>query len=298
MLQEGFNKVQVEGYLNAITVREDDTTIELNNGGERKCKYIAVTLEIQPEKDGDNIIPVEAYSKSIKKDGGQNKVYKSLQTVKNFNSIASAGIEGADKISVSTGQLTENVFVTDDGNVVKQARIRSNFFNRVNGKLNPKANFSLEGFVLRMEDGMDSEGIEDGTLVVYLAVAKYGGRIDILEFTVEKDKGVQFFKQHVNTGDTLKVGGDIVFSKKVITETVDESDVGFGEPIVNERTVTNKKLVITTASKPYDSELAYDPKDVQEAVAQREEYIEQQKQQKAKPAKAEGKGNEFSFKGF
>jgi len=293
MLKEGFNKVQIEGVLNSITCREDDTTIQTKDG-ERKCKYIALTLEIKTSDD--NLVPVEAYSKSLRKDGEANKIYKSLQTIKGYNSMGEVG-DKADNLSVSTGQLTENLFVTDDLTVVKQAKIRSNFFNRALGQVSPKANFNIEGFVLKTEDGMDSDGVDNGTLKVFLGVVKYAGRIDVLEFDIETEKGVSFFKQYVKTGDTLKVGGNLIFSKKVIKETVDESDVGFGEPIVSERTISNRKLVITTASKPYDKELAYDKDEIQAAILQREEFIEEQKQTKKQP-KTQKTETGFGFNSF
>lgn len=289
MLRESFNKVVVEGQLVELESRQDDTTIDLDSGKTVPCKYVAITAHIDAG-DG-NIVPIDAYSKSTTKAGKENKVYKSLMTV--LDTYQSRGVAGdrGDFIKVTGGSLEENLFVGDDGSTVSGPKIRSNFFNRATGEISPKSQFTLELCIISMEPEVTFSGEETGSLVITGGVVGYAGKINLLKFHVDNQQGVQFFEKNCSPGDTVKVGGEAVFKTEKTVIEIDSEDIGFGEPLKDERERKVKRFVITTSSKPYDEDEAFNTDLVKQGLVNRESFIEQKKAEKSGPAKpAQGFG--------
>lgn len=270
-MQESFNKVTLVGKVSEITYRKD-----VNRN---KDNYVAGEIKI--ETGEDNIIPVSFYQNELTKDGKPNGIYASLMTViDEFKTIAKDGREAADTVSVTTGKLEENSFYGKDGNLIRQYRISSPFFNRKSGA-EPANEFVVEGIVVNTSDEIKND-VPTGRLFVDLLVIGYGDRGNILRLVVEGEKGVDYIKSSVSERDEVKFAGQVLHSE--INEQVKE-EVAFGEPIIRITTRTEKKLLITSATAARESTASSE--EIDTILADREGRLKVAKERAESKAKKE-----------
>ena len=77
--------------------------------------------------------------------------------------------------------------------------------------------------------------------------------------------------------------------------------MGFGDPIIEDRTISVKELIITSGSQSaLDGDLAYDADEIREALKRRQASLDEQRDKASKKesstgATSEKKGTNFGF---
>lgn len=290
-MKESLNQVDITGIVSEINIRDIDK-------GDKK--YIAGDVIVRVEEKGEvSDIPVSFISADTKKDGTPNKLYQNLQQLKTFNSIASAGVEGATRVQIRGAKINENLFMPQNGtDVVSTARISSNFFTKVNAtNFKPESRFRVTMKVIRIsneEKMKDGEPVETGRLIIQGALVGYGDKVDVVKFVVENEQAINFIKVNYKEGDTVQVGGRLRYTEEEYTQT---TEVGFGEADTRTFTRRTREFLIERGSaEPLDEENAYSDDDIKAALAERKQRMEKVKEasQQPKPQAAPAT-NDFGF---
>lgn len=222
---------------------------------------------------------VSFFANKLKKDGTANRIYESLETVKNdYKSIASYGEDEADKVSVTSGEFRGNDYVGQDGMLRSGVRINSNFINRLNPSeaYEPKSEFDVEVFIKAVKDEFDREGNETGRVIVDAFLPLFGGRIAPISFSVAAGNDADFVRDTYEKGNTVNVYGEIV-NKVEVKTTEKESSFGKGK----KTTIRNyvREFLIKGGSDPYDEDNkgAYSNEQIKKALTEREAFLEELK---------------------
>lgn len=267
---ESVNEVNIEGIVSEVDLREIDK-------GDKK--YVAGEVRVQViDKDGKtNIIPVSFISADKKKDGSENLNYNRLMQLKDFNSIASAGLEKATKVQIRGAKLQENLFLPQNSNeVVSTIRLSSNFFTKVtDANYQPTNTFSATAYILSMNPetrvNSDGDAEETGRLVIQAAMVGYADKVELYKFIVETETYINFVKANWKCGDTVSIGGVIRFTEEIIERKV---EVGFGEEDVKRYTRRAKELIVTRGSAGrLDDEKCYSEEDIRKGLTARKERM-------------------------
>lgn len=290
-MKESLNQVDITGIVSEINIRDIDK-------GDKK--YIAGDVIVRVEEKGEvSDIPVSFISADTKKDGTPNKLYQNLQQLKTFNSIASAGVEGATRVQIRGAKMNENLFMPQNGaDVVSTARISSNFFTKVNAtNFKPESRFRVTMKVIRIsneEKMKDGEPVETGRLIIQGALVGYGDKVDVIKFVVENEQAINFIKVNYKEGDTVQVGGRLRYTEEEYTQT---TEVGFGEADTRTFTRRTREFLIERGSaEPLDEENAYSDDDIKAALAERKQRMEKVKEASQQPKpQATPATNDFGF---
>lgn len=284
MLREAKQNVYVEGILSEV---ELETSTMMTNG--KSNEYVRGNIVIKTKANlgtetKDVLVPINVFAFKLKKDGNPNPCYSSIMKVKNdFVSIASVGDESqADCISTYGAKLEMNEFFNADGKMIAVPRIRCSMFSKISkDRLDYKANFETEAFVLSMLPELDNDGVEiDNSLIVKVAIPGYGEKINVFDFTAKNPNVVQAVQSLWQNGDTVRVTGAFDFSKTVVTE---KTDTDFGIGVEKEKTYSRKDLLILGGSKPDPD--GYEPAEMEKAMQKRKEKLMEQKERDASKAR-------------
>lgn len=234
-------------------------------------------------------IPVGMFATQFTNSGGTNPAFQSIQTVQQMKTAQEYGIDGADtvRISARSGRIRENNFVSrTTGNVIYNWQIDGSFVNE--GKTADVATFSMEIFIMSITDEIDREGDPTGRLAIKGAVVQYGGRLDVLNFVVEKPDAVEFIRENWQVNDTVGIVGRIRVTS--VEEKQSGSSSGWGEDIPEVSTRTIKELVITKGDDTgREEDFAYDPVEIKKGYNARLAQIEQMQIDAKKAATAPAK---------
>jgi hypothetical protein len=238
---QNLNESTVSGKIVAI----DYTQGQVNG---KDAVYGTVTVE----SGEDNFIPVGFFSYKTKRDGGENGIYKSLQTViTEYQTISKDGRDAADSVEIKKAQLAENLFFVDQGQkLIRGFQISSPFFNR-KANVTPEATFTVVGEIFEMVEEIIDD-VPTGALLLRLLVLGYEGRPNILDFRVEDPKGVDYIKSVASPGQEIKVSGDIIV-REIVEEKKEEA--AFGDPIITSTRTTVRELIVKSATPPASSSL-------------------------------------------
>ena len=265
-LRQSETKITVEGILASKDL--EIITDKNNNQGIRGNLAIKV--------DDLNTIRFKVYVGEKTSKGEKNKAWDGMMTVMNeYKSIADVGAENADKVRVGKG--TFSTYRNQNG--VDVVQYQSNFFNRVEGELNPARKFSVEGFVKSKVWETDSEGNETGRLKIKVIAPNFNG-IDILDLIAPKESdGSANFSGIADdlfeVGNTYQIQGEIVNSR-VVKKAVAALGSLEGE------TEYKNELIITGASPAYEEERAYNADAIQLAIQNYEDTQAQNQLRKEK----------------
>ena len=258
MLKQAKNRVHIEGILAEKDVVVKDDSIRIN---------LVVKIDEGIE------IPVLMYSKKFKNDGTENGIYKSLETVANeYVTLADAkeGVE-ADKVRITSGQLSHNIYKIRDGRLVKDINIRTNFINRVKEKdkipYNPKAEFTVQGIV----DGIKDVINEDGDVVekkVTLLVPVYGGNLQLMTFSMCIPEGMEYLEDNVFKGTYIELDGIVNFKNEKVEKIIKRS---FGADKVEVTFNSIKRFELNGADLMDDD--SWDEKEVKVAIKELQNYV-------------------------
>lgn len=241
------------------------------------------------------------YSKKFKKDGNPNQVYERILGYRDqFTSAAVVeDISQASRVVFAGNncQITENMWVPKGSNSVASSfRISSNFINpaRQTAESQDQARFEFSGVVLNKRPELDKEEQETGRLLIDMGIIGWQGRIDVVTLVATDTK-----RTHVEAnwekGDTVTAIGIINMTQEIQKW---KEEVGFGEPIERQRTISKRELLLTAGSACGNEDaLSYDAGDVKVALAERkarqDKLIEDSKNSAPKPAAKTS--NDFGF---
>ena len=301
-LKQAENSVKIEGILSEIDLKTGSAT--KNN---KTIEYIGGSIKVRVTqfingKEVDLEIPVFMYSNKLKNDGNPNPAYDSIHRVMTeYTSIAAGGIDAADRIRITNGNIRMNEYYGQTGTLNSYPRINASFVTKVTDltKFNPEASFSAVFVIAAMGPETDRDGVViENRFKIRGVLPQYGGKVDVVDFYATSPSVIDAVSSYWTEKDTVKINGKLNF-----TSTVEEKlvEVDFGEPRMERRTVSISELIITGGTQtPLDGEFAYDEDEITAALQERQAYLAELKTKakqkesgtKAAPAK---KGFDLGF---
>ena len=263
-MKEAENIVEIKGKLSEVNLR----------AGEKEGKhYISgnIVVKINQEISGKEVsmdLPVYMFASEKTKKGDENPAYKSALAVMNeMQSIAACkNVDKADSVSITKGQLEENPFMSQQGKLILDTRIRASFVNKLTTPYEPLATFTTVIIIGSITPEL-KDGEETGRLIISGILPQYGEKVDVIPFIVESKAAIKHIEAHWQKGETVRVFGKINYSTKTITT---EESVGFGDPIKKTRTETTRELIVTSGSETgFPDESAYVAQEVSAALIER-----------------------------
>lgn len=279
-MKKMINKSHVEGILYESTLEERESKSTAGT------KYISGKLSIEVAED--NVITVEIFENEITKAGKKNQKYDKLQSLIGANSIVSTGKDTAVCLKIDSALSLNDWY--PQGELVSTLRNFNGFINFISlGELKPQATFQADMLITSTIDDMDKDEngdfIPNGALKVKGHIFDFANRIMPVEFLVENEAGVNYFRD-LEPNTFTKVWGKQVTQSET-TRKVEES--AFGDDKVVEFTNNRRKFVITGTNKePYmfGEEGILTVQEVQDAIANRNVYLADKKAQGEKSAPA------------
>ncbi len=273
-MKKMINKTHIEGILYESTLEEK----VLNSVDE--TKYISGKLAIEVAED--NVVTVDIYENETTKAGKKNQKYDKLKSLIGANSIVTTGRDTAVCLKIDSA-LSLNDWYPPQGELVSTLRNFNGFISFISPEeMKPQATFQVDMLITSTMDDMEKDEngdfVPNGALKVKGYIFDFANRIMPVEFLVESEAGVNYFRD-LEPNTFTKVWGKQVTQSKT-TRKVEES--AFGDDKVIEFTNTRKKFVITGANKePYmfGEEGILTVQEVQEAIANRNVYLADKKAQ-------------------
>ena len=282
-MKKMINKSHVEGILYESTLEERDSKTTAG------ANYISGKLSIEVAED--NVITVEIFENEITKAGKKNQKYDKLQSLIGANSIVTTGKDTAVCLKIDSALSLNDWY--PQGELVSTLRNFNGFINFISlGELKPQATFQTDMLITSTMDDMDKDEngdfLPNGALKVNGYIFDFANRIMPVEFLVENEAGVNYFRD-LEPNTFTKVWGKQVTQSETIRK-VEES--AFGDDKVVEFTNNRRKFVITGTNKePYmfGEEGILTVQEVQDAIANRNVYLADKKAQSENDAPASTK---------
>ena len=298
MLRQAENSVKIEGVLSEIDLK---TGTSIKDGKTNEYITGSIKVRVTQKLNGEDVdldIPVYLFSNKLTNKGTPNPAYTSIEHVMNeFVSIAAAGIEKADRIRITNGNIRMNEYYGQNGNLNSYPRINASFINKVTdlSKYNPEATFSVVFVIGGMGYETDKDGVEiPNRYKIRGVLPQYNGAVDVVDFFATSPNVIDAVSSYWNNGDTVKINGKLNFTSSVEERLV---EVDFGEPRMERRTISVSELIITGGTQtPLEGEFAYDADEISAALQARQARLAELKEQKktkdatktAAPAKKAG----------
>ena len=263
------NIVKIEGILAETDLEEKKF---LKDGKQTEAIGGSITIRVEQkigEKDVVSDVPVYMFATKFTKKGTANPAYENIKNIKdNYVSIAASDEAHADKVRITNGDIRMNEYYGRNGNLVSFPRINASFVQRVreSEEFMPKAEFTCTAVVLQQDYELDKEQNETGRYLLKTAIVQYGDRLDVVPFVVESKKAINYISSNWESGNTVRINGKLNFSFKVIREVKESA---FGDPAVDERTISTSELIVTGGSDPIEGEGSYNSEDIRAGLAKR-----------------------------
>ena len=293
MLNAAENIVKIEGILSEVDL---STGSYIKNG--KNVERISGSIKVRVTQKINNVmteldVPVYMFANKYKNDGTENPAYASIERVKNeYVSIAASptGIDGADRIRITNGNIRMNEYYNQNGTLVSFPRINASFVTKVTdlNKYSPEATFSTVFVIAAMAPETDKDGIEvPNRYKVRGVLPQYGGSVDVVDFLATSPNVIDAITTYWTPGDTVKINGKLNFTSTTEERTV---EVDFGEPRVEKRTISVSELLIVGGSQsPLEGEFAYDGDEIGAALEERQNRLAQLKEKAASKDNTKGK---------
>lgn len=281
MLKTSTNEVKIEGILSEINLDYKDFT---RNGTTRRAVSGSISIRVEQPINGEMTtleVPVYMFASELTNNGDPNPAFQTAERVMNeFKSIAAVGVEEADRVRITKGQITMNEYYNPNGQFVSFPRIRASFVSRIRKEdCHDEATFSVIVAVAAAGAETNNEGIETGRYRIRGILPQYGGKVDVIDFYAMGDGVVSAVSSYWQVNDTIKMNGKLNFSSKTETRIV---PVDFGEPREEHRTVSVSELIITGGtSTPLEGDFAFDLDEIGSALNERQARLETLKAQAA-----------------
>ena len=292
MLREAENVVRIEGILSETDLKYGSFE---KNGTQFNSIGGVIKIQVNQEINGESVtleVPVHMFASEYTNKGTKNPAYQSIERVMNeFTSIAAAGgAANADRVRITNGKITMNEYYGRDGQLISFPRVTASFINKIKAdEMKPCATFTTNFVVAKKMHEVDREGIETGRYKVTGIIPQFGGKVDVVEFVTSNKNVINAVSQYWTENDTVSAQGRLNFSSK--TETV-VKEVDFGEPQETTRTISVSELILTGGSStPLEGEYAYDMSDIQTALADRKQRLEDSKNKNTGARKAPQKNS-------
>lgn len=267
---QSMNQMNLVGKLMNVNFGEG----KMSDG--RDYKRATVTIRVTQPVDGKeetSEIPVSFFASPYTKTGKPNPAYKSLVDLKELKTAQNVGVDAADQVRITSGALSENNFVSRNGNLISGFQIRGSFINQTK-ITDSAATFNTEIYIMDIHDEFDRNEEPTGRLVVRGGIVQYGGRLDVLDFIVEAPDKVEFVSSHWEKNTTQRVNGRVRVTSQEVESSTESS--GWGEEISETTTTFVRELIITGGDdEPKDEDFSYDPNDIKKAFNIRKAIIEQ-----------------------
>lgn len=281
MLQTKENTVKIEGILSETDIKYGSFT---KNGSTVKSIGGVIKIRVNQKINGEDVeleIPVHLFASQYTNAGAPNPAYESIERVMNeYVSIAASDIDHADRVRITRGTLQMNEYYGQNGNLISFPRVTASFVTKVKkDECKPDASFVVVFMVGNKGFELDKDGVETDKYKVTGMVPQYGGKIDVVPFVVINKGVIDAISNYWNEGDTVKAAGKLNFTSKTETHT---TEVDFGDPVEETRTITVSELVITGgAQTPLEGEFALDADEVTAALAARKAKLAELKDKSA-----------------
>lgn len=268
------NYAIVEGLVSEVDSKDISWTAADGSKKEGKAGTIRVRVDNEDNIDSDGtyqIVPVSFFINKHRKDGQIMKPFVSMESfLSTVKSIASDGISEATKVRITGGNFTMREFEGRDGNLVSNPEIDATFFNVVGDNFRPRIEGNLEMAVVNMEQEVDADGVETGTLIVYGATTD-GYSADLIQLKAHDPRIVTGLQQVIEVGSVYNfyIQGDFATT----VETVKE-EVLIGDPVERTRTTQKRDLLITGVS---EANLDVTEEDIKAILDKRTARLEKQK---------------------
>lgn len=292
MLREAENVVRIEGILSETDLKYGSFE---KNGNQVNSIGGIIKIQVNQEINGESVtleVPVHMFASEYTNKGTKNPAFQSIERVMNeFTSIAAAGgAANADRVRITNGKITMNEYYGRDGQLISFPRITASFINKIKAdEMKPCATFTTNFVVAKKQNETDREGIETGRYKVTGIIPQFGGRVDVVEFITSNKNVINAVSQYWTENDTVSAQGRLNFSSK--TETV-VKEVDFGEPQETTRTISVSELILTGGSStPLEGDFAYDMGDIQAALTERKQRLEETKNKNTGTRKAPQKSS-------
>lgn len=305
MLQSKENRVKIEGILSEIDLKPGSFK---KNGQEVNSIGGSIKIRVNQKLPSGEVqeleIPVHMFASELTNKGTTNPAYESIARVMNeYTSIAAAGIDAADRVRITSGSINMNEYYGQGGNLVSFPRINASFITKVKREeYKPEATFSVVFMIGSKGFATDKDGVEiPDRYKIGAVLPQYGGKVDVIEFLATSQGVIDATSNYWNVGDTVKANGRLNFTSR--TETT-LTEVDFGEPKEETRTISVSELIITGGSStPLEGEFAFDQDEVQAALKERQARLAEMKENsknkgKAGKAPAAESANKFKDLGF
>lgn len=269
LMDQSKNEINIVGKLLSTTFREGNTR---DGKPYESCSYIVRVNQIIEGKDEIHEIPCSVFATKYTNAGKVNPAYRTVQEMKQMRTIQNDGEDGAAVLRIVKANISENVFVSQSGQVIDGWQIRSSFVNE--GGMGELATFSIDIFIMDMHEETDSNEEPTGRLVVRGAVVQYGEKVDILDFIVEDPNKVEYISRNWETGTTVNARGRIRCTAQETARPAKTSS--WGEDIPEATTKMVRELIISSGSdEPFEEEFAYNSTDIKKGLNIRKANIEQ-----------------------
>lgn len=221
--------------------------------------YAMGTLSVQVEdKHGIGEVRVKVMQMAKRKDGGDNGLYKALQTINDeYKTIETHGESIADTVSIDVS-LEDNSYYAKNEDVVREyTQLRAGIIKRMESDAPHCAKMQIGGFIQEITPQADS------TLKVRIIGITYKGEAMPVELEVPKELSAPFGAKYYQ-GCTTALNYAMV-NTLVIDNNEDEAEFGEGLGIVVEKRI-KKNLVFGGAGiKP----IGYKEEEIQNAMKMR-----------------------------
>lgn len=303
MLQTKENTVKIEGILSEIDIKYGSFMKKgVNTNSIGGVIKIRVNQKINGE-DTELEIPVHLFASQYTNAGAANPAYESIERImKEYVSIAASDIDQADRVRITRGVLQMNEYYGQNSNLVSFPRVTASFVSKIKkDECRPEASFIVVFMVGSKGYELDKDGVETNKYKIVGMVPQYGGKVDVVPFVAINKGVIDAVSNYWNEGDTVKAAGKLNFTSKTETHT---TEVDFGEPIEETRTISVSELVLTSGSStPLEGEFALNADDVTAALAVRKAKLAELKEKStvkgtSGKAPAASAGNKFKDLGF
>ena len=263
------NKINIVGKLLDVTFGEG----KLSDG--RAYQRASLTIRANQTFGGREEIsevPVSIFATQYTSTGKLNPAWKSLQDLHEYKTVQDVGFDNADKIRVTGCTISENNFVSRNGQLINGWQLRASFINAASTE--DVASFINDIFIMDMHEELDRNDEPTGRLVIKGGLVQYGGKLDVLEYIVEQPEAVEYISSHWNVNDTVTVRGRIRVTS--IEEKPSGIESSWGEDIPEATTRYVRELIITKGDdEGKEEEFAYDPTEIKKGFNVRKANIEQ-----------------------
>ena len=269
ILDQATNKVNIVGKLLDATFNTGTT--KTGTPYERATLTIRVTQTYGGHEETSEI-PVSMFASQYTSKGSINPAFTSIQEVKKMHTAKSVGIDAADTIRITNGNVRENYFVSKSGQLVQNWQLNASFAS--SASIADVASFVLDIYIMDMKDEVNKNDEPTGRLIIKGGLVQYNGKLDVLEFIVENPDAVDYISRNWQIDDTVTVVGRVRVTS--IESKSSGADSSWGEDIPDVGTHMVRELIITKGDdEGKEEDFAYDPTDIRKAFNVRKAQIEQ-----------------------